>query len=140
MRFRTCLAGLVMALGLTLFDSTPTLAEVPDWVVFPDQQWQTLAPAEAGIRDLQAWNRWLEAATKSARGASFQGEDHSGDQWGVAVTRGGYLVQTFGDPDYKYQTASLGKAFTIACLQLALDEGRIKSVDDGHQELLDWRR
>jgi CubicO group peptidase (beta-lactamase class C family) len=48
----------------------------------------------------------------------------------VVITRGGYLIQTFGDPDYKYQTASLGKAFTMACLQLAIDEGLINNADD----------
>ena len=39
-------------------------------------------------------------------------------------------MQTFGDPDYRYQTASLGKSFTMACLQLAVDEGLIESADD----------
>ncbi len=105
-------------------------AKVPGWVVYPDKEWQALAPEEAGIRDVEAWNNWVKATTKSARGARFQGEDHSGDKWGVAITRGGYLIQTFGDPDYKFQTASLGKCFTMACLQLAIDEGRIKSADE----------
>lgn len=107
-----------------------TRGEVPDWVVFPEEEWQTLTPEEAGIRELGAWNKWVEDTKKSAQGASFQGEDHSDNQWGVVVARGGYLIQSFGDADYKYQTASLGKAFTIACLQLAIDEGRIQSADD----------
>ena len=34
-------------------------------------------------------------------------------------------IQTFGDPDYKYQTASGAKALVQACLQLAIDKGRI---------------
>lgn len=106
------------------------LAQVPGWVVYPDKQWLTLTPDQAGIRDVAAWNKWVVATEKSERGASFQGEDHSGNKWGVAITRGGYLIQTFGDPDYKCQTASLGKAFTIACLQLAIDEGLVKSGDD----------
>jgi CubicO group peptidase (beta-lactamase class C family) len=105
-------------------------AEVPAWVAYPDEEWRTLTPQEAGVRDVEAWNRWVEATKKSSRGASFQGEDHSGVQWGVAITRGGYLIQSFGDPDYKFQTASLGKCFTMACLQLAIDEGLIKSADD----------
>ncbi len=103
--------------------------DVPDWVVYPDEEWQTISPEEAGIEDLDAWDRWVEAAKEKAKGASFQGEDHTGDKWGVAITRGGYLVQAFGDPDYKYQTASLGKAFNRACVQLAVDEGLIPSAD-----------
>ena len=109
---------------------TAAQAETADWVVFPGEQWQTLTPQQAGIRDVAAWNKWVEATKKRTRGASFQGEDHSDNKWGVAITRGGNLIQTFGDPDYKYQTASLGKAFTIACLQLAIDEGLIKSGDN----------
>jgi len=105
-------------------------AQVPDWVVYPDQEWQVITPEEAGIRDVQAWNRWVDDTTKIAKGASFQGEDHRGNKWGAAITRGGFLVQTFGDPDYKFQTASGAKAFIQACLQLAIDKGLLKSGDE----------
>lgn len=105
-------------------------AQVPDWVVFPDKDWKTLSPEEAGIRDVAAWNKWVEETRNTAKGASFQGEDHRGNKWGAAITRGGYLIQTFGDPDYKYQTASGAKAFVQACLQLAIDKGVIKSGDE----------
>jgi CubicO group peptidase (beta-lactamase class C family) len=88
-----------------------------------------VTPEEAGIRDVAAWKRWVEATQQTAKGASFQGEDHRGNKWGVAITRGGYLIQTFGDPDYKYQTASGAKAFIQACLQLAIDKGLIKNGD-----------
>ena len=98
-------------------------SQTPDWVAFPDKEWQTITPEAAGNHNLDAWNEWVKAMTKHTRGNSFQGEDHRGDRWGVTVTRGGYLIQTFGNPDYKFQTASLGKAFTITCLQLAIDEG-----------------
>ena len=121
---------LVMSGTVTLLCGSVGVAETPDWVVYPETEWRTMTPAEAGIRDLDTWNRWVEAASKSSRGASFQGEDHSGNKWGVAITRGGYLIQSFGDADYKFQTASLGKAFTIACLQLAIDEKLIKSGND----------
>jgi CubicO group peptidase (beta-lactamase class C family) len=105
-------------------------AEGPDGVVYPDKEWKVLTAEEAGVRDVAAWNRWVAATTKPAKGASFQGEDHSGNKWGVAITRGGYLIQTFGDPDYEYQTASGSKAFVQACLQLAIDKGLINSGDE----------
>ncbi len=38
-------------------------------------------------------------------------------------------MQTWGDPDYKYQSASLGKAFIRAVFGLAVDEGLIKPDD-----------
>ena len=121
---------LVISGTLTILCGGEANGEVPAWVVYPDAEWHTLTPPEAGIRDVAAWNKWVDSTKKRTRGARFQGEDHSGNKWGVAITRGGYLIQTFGDSNYKFQTASLGKAFTIACLQLAIDEGLIKSADD----------
>jgi len=117
-------------IAVLLVCCAPARAQVPNWVVYPDKKWKTLSPQEAGITDVQAWNNWVEATKKTARGASLHGEDHSGRKWGVAITRAGYLVQTFGDPDYRFQTSSVGKCFTMACLQLAIDGGLIKSADD----------
>ena len=124
------LFGFVLAFVVRDATTEPRVSTIPDWTAFPDEEWQTLTPEEAGIRDVEAWNKWVDVTRKLARGASFHGEDHSGSKWGVAITRGGYLIQTFGDPDYKYQTASVGKTFTVACLQLAIDHGLIKSGDD----------
>ena len=129
MRVSRSAARLEFVLALCLC-GTVVHGETPTWVVFPGRQWKTLTPEQAGIRDLATWKKWVSATKSRTRGASFQGEDHAGNKWGVAITRGGYLVETFGDSDYKFQTASLGKAFTIACLQLAIDEGLIKSGDD----------
>ena len=114
---------------------------IPEWVVYPDEAWQTITPEEAGINDLEAWNRWVSRTKEKVKGDSFyrssqargttrKGEDHSGSNWGVAIARGGYLLQTFGDPDFKFQTASLGKSFTLACLQLAIEDDLIGSADD----------
>ena len=114
---------------------------IPEWVVYPDKAWQTITPEEAGINDLEAWNTWVSSTKEKVKGDSFyrssrargttrKGEDHSGSNWGVAIARGGYLLQTFGDPEFKFQTASLGKSFTLACLQLAIEDGLIGSADD----------
>ena len=73
------------------------------------------------------WKSWL--AKQNPVGAEVLGQnlDHN---FGVVIVRGGYVVQTFGDPDFKFQTASVGKAFTSFALQLAIDEGLINSADD----------
>ena len=42
-------------------------------------------------------------------GATFGGEDHSGDKFGAVLTRGGYLVHSWGDRHYAHHTASVGK-------------------------------
>ena len=36
-------------------------------------------------------------------GASFGGEDHSGENYGAVITRGGYLIHTWGDRHYRHQ-------------------------------------
>ena len=84
--------------------------EVPDWVTFPDGDWETITPEDAGI-DREKFQRFL--ASLDARGYDFGGEVHEDNNWGTAVTRGGYLLHTWGDKDYKFQTASLGKAFAL---------------------------
>ena len=47
--------------------------QVPNWVVYPDKEWKTLSPKEAGITDVQAWKSWVRATEKTARGASLHG-------------------------------------------------------------------
>ena len=69
--------------------------QVPDWVVYPDRDWVQITPAEAGL-DARKFAAWLDSL--DVRGASFGGEDHSGNQYGAVLTRGGYLVHAWGDP------------------------------------------
>ena len=56
--------------------------------------------------------QWI--AGLDVRGATFGGEDHSGDKFGAVLTRGGYLVHSWGDRLYAHHTASVGKALTWA--------------------------
>jgi CubicO group peptidase (beta-lactamase class C family) len=95
---------------------------VPKWVVYPDKQWTEVTPVQAGF-NAKKFKKLI--ATSSPKGANFGGEVHDGNNWGAVLTRGGYLVYTWGNPDYKYQSASLGKAFTWALVGLAVDEGLI---------------
>jgi CubicO group peptidase (beta-lactamase class C family) len=127
---------------------------IPDWVIFPEEEWIEITPAQAGF-DVVKFNE----ITSNIRGASWEGEVHEGNNWGSALARGGYLVKTWGDPEYRYQTASLGKAFTRAVLGLAVDEGLVdpdepinktwlgegqlshphKYLNVGHHKKLTWR-
>ena len=133
-----------------------TASEVPDWVVYPAKRWLTKTPAQAGF-DAKKFEQLI--AKPSPRGAGFGGKIHDGRNWGAVLARAGYIVHTWGDPGYQYQSASLGKAFTWAVVGLAVDEGLIK-VDDpiwktwtgkgqlshphkyldrGHHKTLTWR-
>ena len=128
---------------------------IPDWVTFPGGEWTEITPQEAGL-DVVAWRRLL--AERDVRGASYEGEVSEGDDWGTVFTRGGYLVHTWGNGDYRSQTASMGKAFTWAVLGLAVERGLVgadeyiwrtwkgegqlshphKHLDRGHHRTLTW--
>ena len=129
---------------------------IPDWVAYPRQQWTRISPAEAGF-DGEGFERLLAGAR--VEGAAWEGEIHQGDDWGAVLTRGGYLVHSWGDPEYAYQTASVGKAFTRALVGLSVRAGLIhedepicrtwtgvgelshphKYLTEGHHPKLTWR-
>ena len=71
--------------------------EVPAWVTFPKDDWETVTPEEPGL-DPEKLQRFL--AGIDARGASIRGEFHEGDDWGTVITRGGYLLYAWGDRNY----------------------------------------
>jgi CubicO group peptidase (beta-lactamase class C family) len=99
---------------------------IPDWVTYPKEQWRQISPAEAGLDPVRF--EQLVSGTQ-VEGAAWEGETHEGNDWGAVVTRGGYLVQSWGDPDYVYQTASVAKSFTRALIGLAVWEGLIHEDD-----------
>jgi CubicO group peptidase (beta-lactamase class C family) len=129
---------------------------LPDWVTYPGEDWVQITPEEAGL-DPVGFAAFLKALP--VRGGSFGGEDHSNGRWGAVVTRGGYLVHTWGDRHYRYQTSSTGKAFIWALLGLAVQDGLIdpdqpinkswtgegelshphKYLTNGHHKTLTWR-
>ena len=100
--------------------------EVPHWVTFPEDDWTTITPEEAGL-DREKFQRFW--ASIDVRGAAVGGEVHEGKDWGAVLTRGGYLVHVWGDRNYKFQTASLGKAFMRALFGLAVEEGMVERDD-----------
>jgi len=106
------------------------LSEVPDWVTFPEGDWIQISPKEAGL-DGEKLGQVL--AGLDVKGAAYGGEVHEENNWGAVLTRGGYLVNTWGDGSYKFQSASLGKAFTFALLGLAEQEGLVRADDPIHK-------
>lgn len=89
-------------------------------LVYPGEEWMRLTPAEAGFRQPE-FDRMV--SEYEPRPAAFWGEVHAPEDIGGCLTRAGYLVQTWGrSADYRYQTASVGKAFTKAALGLAVEK------------------
>jgi CubicO group peptidase (beta-lactamase class C family) len=129
---------------------------LPSWVSYPKDDWVQITPEQAGLDPIR-FAAFL--ADLDVRGASFGGEDHSGGRWGAVLTRGGYLVQAWGDRNYRFQTASTGKAFMWVLIGLAARDGLIdpeapinrswtgagqlshrhKELDQGHHRTLTWR-
>jgi len=103
-----------------------SLSPLPEWVNFPGKAWETITPEEAGL-DVEKFNAWVNSQ-KPQFGKAYGGQKP--ENGGVVIARGGYLIHTWGAPNFKYQSASLGKTFTRMALQLAVDEGLIKSDDD----------
>ena len=101
-------------------------SRVPKWVVYPGKEWVKITPAQAGF-DAAKFKKMVGSGKPDGK----KGE--KGSKWGAVLTRGGYFVHAWGDPDYKHQTASLGKAFTWAVLGLAVDKGLLKPNDPIHK-------
>ncbi len=100
--------------------------DIPDWVTYPEVDWVSITPVQAGL-DPDGYRRFVDGLDPG--GADFGGEDHTGGRWGAVVTRGGYLLHEWGDRHYRFQTASVGKAFTRALFGLAVEEGMVKPDD-----------
>ena len=133
-----------------------TTENIPDWITYPEDDWQTISPEEAGL-DADAFSRFL--AGLDVKGSSFGGEDHTGNKYGGVITRGGYLVHAWGDRNYRFQTASTGKTLMWVLLGFAVEEGLLdpdqpinktwtgegqlshphKYLDRGYHETLTWR-
>lgn len=93
--------------------------DVPDWIVYPDREWARLSPTDAGFRE-PAFSDLVRA--HPPRASTFWGERHAPGEFGAVLLRGGYLVATWGRwRDYRHQSASVGKAFTLAALGLAVE-------------------
>ena len=52
---------------------------VPNWATYPGRDWEEITPEEAGL-DAEGFGRWVGGM--DVRGASFGGEDHSGNRFG----------------------------------------------------------
>lgn len=96
---------------------------LPDWVTFPDQQWIKITPAQAGL-DARRLEQIVSAA--NIHGGGTLGVQVQEGQWGAVLTRGGYLVCSWGDPSSKYQSASLGKCILRALFGLSVEAGLLK--------------
>ena len=129
---------------------------LPSWITFPGTDWIEATPKETGL-DSKRFSEFLDDLKVSE--AAFGGEDHSGGRWGSVLTRGGYLIASWGDRHYRTQTASTGKAFIWALLGIAVQDGLVdpdspihqtwtgedelshshKYLDAGHHRKLTWR-
>lgn len=161
MQARRCRTILVAAsLLIMLVLHVPSAGEppdaVPDWVVFPEQQWIRITPEQAGL-DVEKLNAILSQA--DVHGDGWGGVEVGPNQWGAVLCRGGYLVHCWGNPKYKCQSASLGKNVTWVLVGLAVDDGLIdwndpiwktwtgegqlshphKVLDRGQHKTLTWR-
>ena len=98
---------------------------LPEWITYPEDDWTRISAQDAGF-DERSWQRYLQQCQVHA---AWEGKVHDSNDWGAVLTRAGYLVHSWGDRRYKFQTASVGKAFSWAAFGLAVDEGLVKPDD-----------
>jgi len=96
---------------------------VPPWVVFPEDRWIEITPAQAGL-DTKRLDEILAPA--NIHGGGFGGVQVGEGQWGAVLTRGGYLVRCWGNPSYRFQSASLGKCIMRALFGLSVEADVLK--------------
>ena len=154
--------AVMLAWSLLLFPCGSALGgeeagPVPDWVVYPEDEWVRITPEEAG---LDATKLGEILAKGKVHGGSWGGVEVGPNDWGAVLCRGGYLVKSWGDPKYKCQSASLGKNVTWVLVGLAVADGLIdwndpiqetwtgegelshphKVLNRGHHRSLTWRQ
>jgi CubicO group peptidase (beta-lactamase class C family) len=95
----------------------------PSLCVFPETEWRTITPEQAGL-DVARYQAVLARA--QIRGGGWGGVPVSDGQWGAVLTRGGFVVQRWGNTKYLQQSASLGKCITRALFGLSVEAGLLK--------------
>ena len=97
-------------------------AQVPGEVVFPQAEWVRITPRQAGL-NADKFRELLAAA--NVHGGGWGGNEPAAGGWGAVLTRGGYLVHTWGNPKARFQSASLGKCITRVLFGLSVEAGRL---------------
>ena len=134
-----------------------TVANLPSGLVFPEAEWQRATPEEAGL-DAEKLREVLARA--NVTGGSWGGVPIGEHDWGAVLTRGGRLVEHWGNPRYKQPSASLGKCLVRALFGITVEAGLIqpdepiaktwtgrgelshphKYLDAGEHRTLTWRQ
>ncbi|MFV2066287.1 MAG: CocE/NonD family hydrolase, partial [Pirellulales bacterium] len=114
--------GLGTALFTTVVFGVCAAAEIPGEVVFPQEEWLRITPRQAGL-DEEKFRELL--TTADVHGGGWGGNQPAAGGWGAVLTRGGYLVHTWGNPQARYQSASLGKCITRVLFGLSVEAGRL---------------
>jgi CubicO group peptidase (beta-lactamase class C family) len=148
---------LVMQAGRPVRQWLSTVANLPSGLVFPEAEWQRATPEEAGL-DAEKLREVLARA--NVTGGSWGGVPIGEHDWGAVLTRGGRLVEHWGNPRFKQPSASLGKCLVRALFGITIEAGLIqpdepiaktwtgrgelshshKYLDAGEHRTLTWRQ
>jgi len=109
---------------------TGSASPVPAWASYPTEDWEvtTLTPTQLGLDT----TNWATYAAQTPTYTSCGGDIHTGGpplEWGICLQRGGYLLKCWGNPDWTFNSASVGKAFNGIALQMLIDDGLIDPTD-----------
>jgi CubicO group peptidase (beta-lactamase class C family) len=102
---------------------------------FPGKTWERRTPGEAGLDEgkLNAFIRRLATPAKDpGDGPTSDDPDFSG-----CIIKDGYMVASWGEPSRKFSWFSASKPVLSTLLFFAVQEGKLKGVDD---RISDWGR
>ncbi|NLY00948.1 MAG: CocE/NonD family hydrolase [Rhodopirellula sp.] len=120
---RSCLFAAMLGFAMALlFAERATAAELPSEVVFPQEDWIRITPKQAGL-NAEEFGELLRRS--DVHGGGWGGNQPAEGQWGAVLTRGGYLVHTWGNSKARFQSASLGKCVTRVLFGMTVEAGLI---------------
>ena len=102
------------------------MAEIPKWVTYPEAEWETATPEQAGM-NVPAWQAWIEEREKQAGPNSVLGSNTEGKH-GLVIARWGRLLAEIGDGNAIFNSASVAKSFGIVATRDSV--GRDADADD----------
>jgi CubicO group peptidase (beta-lactamase class C family) len=100
---------------------------------FPGKTWEKKTPGEVGLDETKL-NAFIKRLTTPAKSRS-DGPTKDGPDFCGCVIKDGYMVASWGEPSHKFSWFSASKPVLSTLLFYAIQEGKLKGVDD---KVTDW--
>ena len=100
---------------------------------FPGKSWERKAPGDVGLNEAKL-QEFIEKLTVLADDRKYGPTKEKPESYGCVI-KDGYMVATWGEPSSKFTWFSSSKPVLTTLLFYAIQEGRLRGVDD---RIADW--